>query len=62
MNKLAHTIPEAADLTSISEDIIRKAIRRGELNASYPSSRPVIRTSELERWLEALPVDRAAAS
>ncbi len=61
MGKLAVTIPEAAELASVSDDIIRLAIRRGTLAASYPSKRPIIRVVELERWLEELPTEAEGA-
>ena len=60
MEKLALTIDEAAEAASVSDDVIRKAIRRGTLTASYPSSRPVIRVAELERWLTDLPSEYVA--
>ncbi|WP_298229047.1 helix-turn-helix domain-containing protein [Gryllotalpicola sp.] len=55
MSKLAYTLDEAAIASGISKRTIREHIDAGRLVASYPSSRPVILASELERWLESLP-------
>lgn len=53
--KLAYTIAEAAEAVGVSTDVIRRAIRRGDLVASYITSRPVIAVSELEAWIAAAP-------
>jgi hypothetical protein len=58
--KLAYTIPEAAELCSVSETSLKDAIDRRELTKRYPSSRPVVLTSELQRWLESLPTEKSA--
>lgn len=58
MTKLALTIAEAAEAVAYSDDVIRLAIKRGDLQASYANSKPVIRVTELERWLDALPTER----
>lgn len=55
MSQLAYTYAAAASATGISERIIREAVYRGDLIASFPSARPVIIASELERWLASLP-------
>ena len=59
LDKLAYSIPEAADKASYSQDVLRKAIHRGELAAAYgTSSKPVILAEELLRWLKALPTEK----
>jgi excisionase family DNA binding protein len=50
--KLAVTIQEAAESCGVSVDVIRRAIRSGDLPASYPTSRPVVMVSDLSAWLE----------
>lgn len=55
MTKLAYTISEAAEAVSYSDDVIRLALKRGELRASYANSKPVIAAAELQRWLDSLP-------
>ena len=57
MTKLAYTYQEAAEATGISVEEIKKAVRRGDLIPSYPTTRPVIRAVELERWLESMPAE-----
>lgn len=56
------TVPEAAELTSISRDVLDIAIKRGELLARYPTSRPVIRLADLDEWLERLPTESPRSS
>lgn len=57
--KLAYPLSEAAEQVGYSDEVLRLAIRRGELDASYGTSRkPVIRTTELLRWLDALPTEK----
>lgn len=56
--KLAYTIAEAAEACGVSEPIIRRAIRKGDLVPRYPTSRPVIPADELADWLKTLPTSR----
>lgn len=53
--KFAFTIQEAAAAYGVSADVIRAHIKRGELAARYPTSRPVIDAEELASWFAALP-------
>lgn len=53
--KEAYTVQSAAKAYDVSMDTIRAAIKRGDLNAKYPTSRPVISSEELKNWFEALP-------
>jgi hypothetical protein len=61
VTKLALTIAEAAEAVGYSDDVIRAAMKRGELQASYANTKPVIRVTELTRWLESLPSERGAS-
>jgi len=61
MDTLAYSIAALSEATGVSEDVIRRAIKAGDLVASYPSSRPVITRSEAERWLASLPTERRAS-
>ena len=47
--KLAYTYTEAAELVGYSDDVLRQAVARGTLRASYANSKPVIRAAELRR-------------
>lgn len=55
--KLSFTFAEAAVSTGYSVDVIRRAVRAGDLASVAPIingrnlSRPVIVAAELERWL-----------
>lgn len=53
--KQAYTVQESAKAYGVSTDTIRAAIKRGDLNAKYPTSRPVIGAKELDNWFNALP-------
>lgn len=55
MEKKAYNVQSAAKEYDVSTDIIRAAIKRGDLDARYPSSRPIISAEELEKWFSALP-------
>jgi hypothetical protein len=55
--KKAYTIPEAAEVASIGESTLKAAIERGDLPRRYPSTRPVILASDLDKWLESLPTE-----
>jgi hypothetical protein len=59
--KLGYTIKGAAEAYSVSQDVIRAHIEKGNLIARYPSSRPVIAAAELEEWFQSLPSERPAA-
>lgn len=55
--KEAFTVQSAAKAYDVSADIIRAALKRNDLIARYPSSRPVIAAEELKAWFEALPTE-----
>lgn len=62
-SRLAYPLPEAAEQVGYSDEILRLAIRRGELDASYGTTRkPVIRATELLRWLDSLPTEKPNTS
>ena len=54
---IALTIKDAAAAVGVSADVIRAAIKRGDLIANYPTSRPVIRVAELDEWLKRRPTE-----
>lgn len=53
--KKAYTIQEAAEAYGVSADVVRAHIKRGNLAARYPTSRPVIDAEELAAWFQSLP-------
>lgn len=57
VNKKGFTIPAAAEIASVGESTLRAAIDRGELPKRYPSNRPIILASDLDKWLESLPTE-----
>lgn len=59
-NRIAYTIQDASRVVGTSESVIRAAIKRGDLAARYPSSRPIIEASELRTWVEHLPSERGS--
>jgi hypothetical protein len=60
--KKAYTIPEAAKVASVGESTLKAATDRGDLPKRYPSSRPVILASDLDKWLESLPTESPKSS
>lgn len=56
--KLAYTFEEAAEMVGYSAQVLRRAAADGLLIVRYgSSSKPVIRHSELEAWLDSLPTE-----
>lgn len=55
--KKAYTIPEAAEVASVGESTLKAAITSGDLPRRYPSTRPIILESDLDKWLESLPTE-----
>lgn len=57
MPQLSYNIKQAAEVTGMSRDVIGAAIKRGDLIAHYPTSRPVILHEELEAWIKSTPTE-----
>jgi hypothetical protein len=55
LRPIAVSIPDACAMTGVSREVLRQAIRRGDIPVHYPSSRPVIPVDELEAWLRSTP-------
>lgn len=62
MAALAYDYAGAANATGVSEATIRRAVARGEIFPRYPNSKPVFLATDLQEWLESLPVDKPVAS
>ena len=58
---VAYNVKDAASVAGVSQDVIRAAIKRGDLIAHYPTSRPVILRAELEEWLKSTPTEGKVA-
>lgn len=56
MSKIAMTFAQAAKSASVSEDDLLKAIRRGELTIRTVRNKGIVLATELQTWLETLPV------
>jgi len=56
-SKYALNIKNAAEYADVSRDVISAAIKTGDLIAHYPTSRPVIKVSELEKWIDHTPTE-----
>ena len=61
MAPLALTIPEAVAASRMSRSAIYEAMKSGSLKAQKAGRRTIIKTSELERFISALPAFQAAA-
>lgn len=57
---LAYTVATAAEDAAVSPDVIRRAIRVGDLPCRYNGNRPIILRPDLEAWLQSLPTVRAS--
>jgi hypothetical protein len=60
--KKAYTLVEAARVASVGESTLRAAMDRGDLPKRFPSTRPVVLASDLDKWLESLPTEPPVAS
>jgi len=49
---------DAAAVVGVSVDVIRRAVRAGDLVPRYPTSRPVLLRRDLEEWVESAPTER----
>lgn len=57
---IAVTVQQAAAMTGMSVDVIRRAINAKNLVAHYPTSRPVVLVDELRAWIKSTPTDSVA--
>jgi excisionase family DNA binding protein len=57
---VSYTYQDAAAAVGVSVDVIRRAVRTGDLEAHYPTSRPVILAADLKAWVESAPTTRTA--
>lgn len=58
--RLSYNVSDAAAAVGVSPDVIRRAVRSGDIPVHYPTSRPVILRADLEAWLAATPTERAS--
>lgn len=54
---VAVTVQQAAQMTGMSTDVIRRAVNTGNLVAHYPTARPVILVDELRNWISSSPTE-----
>ena len=58
---ISYNIADAADATGYSTDVIRRAIKAGELVAHFPTSKGVITAEDLHAWINQAPTARVAS-
>lgn len=64
---VSYDIPGAAAASGVSTDVIRRAIKAGDLAVRYPIvngraiAKPLIETDELRRWVTAGQTERVAS-
>lgn len=56
MGRVAYTISEAAEAAAVGEHVIANAIRGHELIARAVGKNPIVLQTDLQAWLESLPV------
>lgn len=54
---VSYRVSDAVKATGIGEGFIRKAIRDGDLIAHYIGTKPVVRSVDLDEWIESLPTE-----
>lgn len=57
LSPYALNIKNAAEYANVSRDVISAAIKTGDLIAHYPTSRPVIKVTELQNWIDSTPTE-----
>lgn len=55
------TYQEVAAASGISVSQVRKLVARGDMTPSYSGRKPLIRTTEYERWVDTLPAEPRAS-
>lgn len=55
MPAIAYDMEGAGEATGHSKDVIRRAVRAGDLPVHYPTSKPVILADDLRAWIERSP-------
>jgi hypothetical protein len=50
----------AAEMTGHSVDVIRRAVRAGDLTPRYPTAKPVLLVEDLRAWVLRAPTERGA--
>lgn len=53
--RLSYTLAEVSEVTGIGLTTVKAAVKNGDLEAHYPTSKAVIMRDELEAWLKSLP-------
>ncbi len=51
----------AAEMTGVSVDVIRRAVRAGEMVPRYPTSKPVLLVEDLAAWVKRAPTEKRSA-
>lgn len=59
--RYALTRAEAAASVGLSEKTIQRAVDSGDLVQHFSGSKPLIRVTDLEAWVESLPTERRAS-
>jgi hypothetical protein len=54
---LAYSLTEAAQAVGISVELLKTKIRAGDINPRYVNSKPVIPVTELQAWVDSLPLE-----
>lgn len=57
IERVAYTIPEAAEATGYSETTIKGEIVKGTIVPRYANRKPVIPAQELTEWVMSLPTE-----
>lgn len=58
MAVIAYGYHDAAAAAGVSIDVIRRAVRAGDLTPRYPTSKPVIRAIDLQAWIDRAPTEK----
>lgn len=58
--KIAYSYESAADVLDISKDVLRRAVKAGDLCPRFVGSAPRFSHQELVEWFDSLPSEKPA--
>lgn len=56
-DRISYSVPEAAEATGYSKDVVQRAMRAGDLVPRYVNSKPVILADDLHAWIANAPTE-----
>lgn len=58
----AFDVHDAAAYVGLSVDVVRRAMNAGNLPAFFPTSKPMFKRDDLDRWIDSWPTEKPGKS